>query len=79
MTPGCKHLQGAHPKFFYHKVEWNDMDQDGDLDMLTARCLNDGPITPINQTLLWFENNGQFPTQVSLWKEHEIAAGTIFV
>lgn len=75
MTPGCKHVQGEHPKFFYHKVEWHDMDQDGDLDMLTARCLNDGPITPINQTLLWFENNGQFPTQISLWKEHEIAAG----
>ena len=34
MTPGCG--SGDNDPFFYHKVEWVDMDNDGDLDMLTV-------------------------------------------
>lgn len=75
LTPGCKHAQGEHDPFFYHKVEWVDMDNDGDLDVVTARCINDGPITPINQTLLWIENpNNTPPSIINAWPFHEIAA-----
>jgi len=73
MTPGCKTEQGEHDKFFYHKISWADMDNDGDLDMITARVINDGPITPIDQDLLWFENDGT-PASREQWKMHRIAA-----
>jgi len=49
------------------------MDGDGDLDAVTARCINDGPITPINQTLLWIENNqNRPPNQLNPWHINEI-------
>ena len=48
------------------------MDNDGDLDMITARVINDGPITPIDQDLLWFENDGT-PASREQWKMHRIA------
>ena len=51
MTPGCNHPQAEHDPFFYHKIEWVDMDGDGDLDMVTARVINDGPIDPVDQVL----------------------------
>lgn len=73
MTPGCNHPQGEHDPFFYHKVEWVDMDGDGDLDMVTARVINDGPIDPVDQDLLWFENTHK-PTTVRPWPMHRVAA-----
>lgn len=56
------------------------MDGDGDLDIVTARCINDGPITPTNQTLLWLENPQSkltpdlpnIPSLVITWQMHEI-------
>ena len=48
------------------------MDNDGDLDMITARVINDGPITPLDQDLLWFENDGT-PESREQWKMHRIA------
>ena len=48
------------------------MDNDGDLDMVTARVINDGPVTPLDQDLLWFENDGT-PESREQWKMHRIA------
>ena len=50
-----------------------DMDNDGDLDMVTARVINDGPVTPIDQDLLWFENTGK-PATLKQWPMHRVAA-----
>jgi len=75
LTPGCTHEQGEHSPFFYHKIEWVDMDGDGKLDVVTARCINDGPIEPIDQTLLWIENpNNEVPSASNPWPLHEIGA-----
>jgi len=49
------------------------MDNDGDLDMVTARVINDGPVTPLDEDLLWFENDGQ-PSNSKKWQMHRIAA-----
>jgi len=73
MTPGCDTEQAEHDRFFYHKIAWADMDNDGDLDMITARVINDGPITPLDQDLLWFENDG-VPQSREQWKMHRIVA-----
>lgn len=54
------------------------MDNDGDLDMVTARVINDGPITPLDQDLLWFENDGT-PESREQWKMHRIAGEFIFL
>ena len=47
------------------------MDNDGDLDMITARVINDGPVTPLDQDLLWFENDG-VPASREPWKMHRV-------
>ena len=54
------------------------MDNDGDLDMVTARVINDGPVTPLDQDLLWFENDGT-PESREQWKMHRIAGELIFL
>lgn len=54
------------------------MDNDGDLDMITARVINDGPITPLDQDLLWFENDGT-PESREQWKMHRIAGESILL
>ena len=73
LTPGCAGDGTEHEPFFYHKVEWIDMDNDGDLDAVTARVINDGPITPIDQDLLWLENPGSLPADGYAWTMHKIA------
>ena len=45
-TKGQGHEITKHgEQWFYHRVEWRDMDKDGDLDILTARA--DRPIIPM--------------------------------
>ena len=74
MTPGCGNSPQEDP-FFYHKIEWLDMDNDGDLDFVTARVINDGPVTPLDEDLLWFENDG-IPSNSNNWKMHRFAGMT---
>ena len=56
---------------FFFQIAWADMDNDGDLDMITARVINDGPVTPLDQDLLWFENDG-VPASREPWKMHRV-------
>lgn len=54
--------------WFYHRVEWHDMDGDGDLDAVTARAYGDCA-TAGNSQLLWLENPGNKEIS-SNWEVH---------
>ncbi|KAK6172625.1 hypothetical protein SNE40_016242 [Patella caerulea] len=64
---------GSSKEWFYHKVQWVDMDKDGDLDILTCRARK--PIFGSSEgQLLWLEN----PTNHSMqdpWKQHVLGEG----
>nr|XP_032829863.1 uncharacterized protein LOC116953613 isoform X1 [Petromyzon marinus] len=61
-------------KWFYHRVEWVDMDNDGLKDALTARAQSTGPTG--NGQLIWFKNPGLMGGQVQeFWKENILHAG----
>ncbi|KAH3882509.1 uncharacterized protein LOC127831467 [Dreissena polymorpha] len=63
-------------EWFYHRVEWKDMDGDGDQDIVTCRARE--PIIPIifgrkDEELVWLENpSGNYKTT---WKTHVLAHG----
>ena len=78
-TQGASELKITKDKFagpygwFYHKVEFRDMDGDGDLDIITARALF--PLVPIpfvaagpKGELVWLENPGS--SAQGPWTEH---------
>ncbi|XP_061416119.1 uncharacterized protein LOC133347664 [Lethenteron reissneri] len=61
-------------KWFYHRVEWVDMDHDGLKDALTARAQSTGPTG--NGQLIWFKNPGLMGGQVQeFWKENVLHEG----
>ena len=61
-------------KWFYHQVEWVDVNQDGLLDILTARAHK--PIIGKHRTeLIWLENPGGAWNSQSPWQEHIITQG----
>ncbi|XP_076811235.1 uncharacterized protein LOC143455832 isoform X2 [Clavelina lepadiformis] len=45
--------------WYYHRVEWYDMNNDGYKDAITARANGGGPAADITQ-LVWFENPGGY-------------------
>ncbi|ESP03661.1 hypothetical protein LOTGIDRAFT_171192 [Lottia gigantea] len=60
-------------EWFYHKVQWVDMDKDGDLDILTCRAKK--PIIGKSEgQLLWLENPADHSIQ-NVWKTHVLAIG----
>lgn len=62
--------------WFYHRVEWQDMDGDGDLDIITCRARE--PAIPIlfgreDEQLVWLENpSGNYRKG---WNTHVLAHG----
>lgn len=77
-----KPIQITSPKlsWFYHKAVWRDMNEDGLLDIVTARV--DHPLIgkPSGQ-LLWLEQPKSNPLDNVPWTEHSLAGGpeTVFV
>ncbi|CAG0886498.1 unnamed protein product [Cyprideis torosa] len=58
----------------YHRVIWKDMDNDGDLDAVTARFhLNTNIIAYADTEFLWLENPNQ--GAVDGWEQHVLAYG----
>ncbi|XP_045603920.1 uncharacterized protein [Procambarus clarkii] len=55
----------------YHRVVWKDMDQDGDLDALTAR-FHKPLIGTTKHDLVWFENAGEGFSEG--WTAHVVAS-----
>ncbi|KAJ8298842.1 hypothetical protein KUTeg_022902 [Tegillarca granosa] len=58
--------------WFYHRVIWKDMDNDGDFDILTCRAKE--PIIGIGKDseLLWFENKNNLNSE---WTSHVLDHG----
>jgi len=62
-------IASADPRdYSYHRVQFRDMDGDGDLDAITARFHN----TNQEQNFLWMENPGQ---PVGGWTQHIMVQG----
>jgi len=64
-------------KWFYHRVLWMDMNNDGHMDAITARAYGAGDHADEAQ-LLWLENPG-FDHPSANWQEHIIHEDTIEV
>ena len=60
--------------WFYHMVYWRDMNNDGKLDIITARATKP-LIGSAKGQLLWLEQPSQNPIQSVPWTEHVIADG----
>jgi len=74
ISQGCGNGNLVQTKYFYHYVEWVDMDGDGDLDILTARGSSLTSPTALDASMLvWFQNPGSpFSTTARTWKEFVI-------
>jgi len=74
ISQGCGQGNLLQTKYFYHYVEWVDMDGDGDLDILTARGSSLTNPTALDASMLvWFQNPGSpFSTTARTWKEFVI-------
>lgn len=60
--------------YFYHKVEWRDMNGDGKLDILTAHAKK--PLFGSGQgQLVWLEQPASDPLKAVPWKEHVLLDG----
>lgn len=59
--------------FFYHYVQWRDMNNDGRLDIITARA-NKGLFSSTAE-LLWLEQPASNPLGGAKWKEHTLVSG----
>ena len=60
------------PNAFYHRVEWHDMNQDGRLDIVTARA-NKPMIGSTTSEMLWLEQPESLLSEG--WKEHPMLKG----
>jgi len=62
--------------WFYHRVQWYDMDGDGDQDIITCRARE--PVIPVvfgreDEELIWLENpSGNYKVE---WNAHVLAHG----
>jgi len=74
ISQGCGQGNLLQTKYFYHYIEWVDMDGDGDLDILTARGSSlTSPVTLDASMLVWYQNPGSaFSTTARNWKEFVI-------
>jgi len=60
------------PNFFYHRVEWHDMNQDGRLDIVTARA-NKPMVGNTETEMLWLEQPQDLEN--GIWNEHFMVKG----
>ena len=78
ITGGCGTGGVREAKYFYHVAKWFDMDQDGDLDLLTARAEGRTNPTDLSSSdLVWFQNpgNGVFQPGNNPWQEFVVQTG----
>ncbi|KAK7488887.1 hypothetical protein BaRGS_00019844 [Batillaria attramentaria] len=73
-TPGKPYvITDQSEKWFYHRVEWFDMNADGHADALTCRA--EKPLLgSAKGQLVWFQNENGL-NQSTPWKSHVIAEG----
>lgn len=71
ISNGCGQGNLLQTKYYYHYTQWVDMDGDGDLDILTARCSSlTNPTECTDSDLVWFQNpGGPFSVTARTWKE----------
>merc|ERR1719162_434164 len=78
VTSGCGQ-DSPTTTYFYHYVEFVDMDNDGDLDILTARAsskTNPTDLDPAN--LVWYQNPGTgFSASAEHWTEYVIESSNL--
>jgi len=77
-----KDLAGSLPDsgWFYHQAHFVDMDGDGLLDVLTARCeYSVWPWAKKRGELVWLKHPAQNPLGGQPWEEHELAPGPDFL
>lgn len=76
ITGGCGFEKHGDPMYYYQMAKWFDMDNDGDLDMITARSESQtNPLVLTSSDLVWLENQGQpFEAGNNAWKTHTIQA-----
>merc|ERR1712110_81855 len=76
ISNGCGQGNLLQTKYYYHYTQWVDMDGDGDLDILTARCSSlSNPTVCTDSDLLWFQNpGGPFSVTSRTWKEFVVEA-----
>jgi len=60
---------------FYHEVEWHDFNGDGNLDILTSRCIKQWFGFKFTGELVWLENPGKADMDKTFWEEHKIDFG----
>merc|ERR1711920_84907 len=81
LTDGCGQGRIGYTRYYYHVARWFDMDNDGDLDLLTSRASSlTSPTDVTSSQLVWFQNPGTqnfVPTSAgaSAWKSYVISAG----
>ncbi|XP_066268656.1 uncharacterized protein [Branchiostoma lanceolatum] len=61
--------------WFFHRVEWVDMDGDGLKDALTARAFFNPLAGSSKGELLWFQQPKSNPTTTPYWSLHKIITG----
>ncbi|CAH1247704.1 Hypp7993 [Branchiostoma lanceolatum] len=78
VSPVTISSQASGEEWFYHRVEWADMNGDGRKDALTARA-NFNPLDQLGleasskSQLVWFEQPSSYPALSPSWNGHLIA------
>ncbi|XP_035659346.1 uncharacterized protein LOC118404383 [Branchiostoma floridae] len=73
VSPVTISSQAAGEEWFYHRVEWVDMNGDGRKDALTARAHFDLVGASSKSQLVWFEQPSSYPALSPSWKGHVIS------